>query len=80
MRKTLLALIAGMGLMLLGISTISAGPANMSPIGNPAASQTMIVPVQMNNDGKRCSKQCRRLTSCFDSNSAPARREDEDEE
>lgn len=62
MRRTILALIAGMGLMLLGVSSLSASTADMSLIGKPAAAQSMIVQVQMNNDGKRCSRQCRRLT------------------
>src|SRR5262245_39904738 len=47
MRKTVLALIAGIGLLLLHISPISARTADMSLIGKPAAPQSMVVQAQM---------------------------------
>ena len=62
MRKTVLALIAGIGLLLLDISPISARTADMSLIGKPAAAQSMVVQAQMDDDAKRCNRQCRRLT------------------
>ena len=62
MRKIVLALIAGIGLLLLNISPISARTADMSLIGKPAAAQSMVVQAQMDDDAKRCSRQCRRLT------------------
>ena len=62
MRKPVLVLIAGIGLMVFGMSSVSAWTANMSIIGKPAPAQSMIVQAQMNDDAKRCSRQCRRLT------------------
>ena len=62
MRKPVLALIAGIGLLLLDISPISARTADMSLIGKPAAAQSMVVQAQMDDDAKRCNRQCRRLT------------------
>ncbi len=62
MRKMLLAVATGIGFTLLGTAFVSASTANMSLIGKPVASQSLITQAQMNTDPKRCAKQCRRVS------------------
>ena len=61
MSKTVLALITAIAGVLLVTPSVSAWRGEMSFIGKPVA-QSLIVQTQMNDEAKRCSKQCRRQT------------------